>query len=71
MITLKADGFGTKAIARLNRTPRTARFLIPAFGAVRMDVQMRVTVNGDGNRRAVIFQGMYGMNMEIQISEYI
>ena len=58
MITLKADGFGTK-VTRLNRTRRTARFSILAFGAVKTDVEMRITVNGDGNQRAVIFRGMY------------
>lgn len=52
-----ADGFGMK-ITCFNHTPRIARFLILAFGAVKMDEKMAITVNGDGNQRAVIFQGM-------------
>lgn len=49
-----ADGFGTK-VTPLTHTPRTASFLILAFGAVEMEEKMAIIVNGDGNQRAVIF----------------
>lgn len=52
-----ADGFGTK-VTPLSHTPRTASFLIVAFGAIEMEEKMVIIVNGDGNQRAVIFQGM-------------
>lgn len=52
-----AHGSGMK-LTRFACTPKIVRFLIRAFDAAKMDGRMMIILNGDGNQRAVISQGM-------------
>ncbi|KAK2979659.1 hypothetical protein RJ640_007321 [Escallonia rubra] len=51
------NGFAMK-VTRFGRITRAARFLIPNFGATKVADETSITLNGDGNRKAVIFQGV-------------